>query len=258
MGWRTVAVTKQAKLDYSMGYMVVRDAENTVKIHIDEISLLIIENTATSVTTALLSKLTASKVKVIFCDEKRNPSSELVSYYGSYDCSKAIKEQIAWKELSKQFVWTAIVHEKIINQANHLLFFEHNEQAQMLFDYADEIELGDVTNREGHSAKLYFNALFGKGFSRNDDNPINAALNYGYSLILSCINREIVSDGYLTAFGIHHNNMYKLKRVERNAPEEFVFRHIAALFVSQYESIASPKKNHTAPKNKSFRCEAVF
>lgn len=92
MGWRTVAVTKQAKLDYSMGYMVVRDAENTVKIHIDEISLLIIENTATSVTTALLSKLTASKVKVIFCDEKRNPSSELVSYYGSYDCSKAIKE----------------------------------------------------------------------------------------------------------------------------------------------------------------------
>lgn len=208
MGWRTVAVTKQAKLDYSMGYMVVRDAENTVKIHIDEISLLIIENTATSVTTALLSKLTASKVKVIFCDEKRNPSSELVSYYGSYDCSKAIKEQIAWKELSKQFVWTAIVHEKIINQANHLLFFEHNEQAQMLFDYADEIELGDVTNREGHSAKVYFNALFGKGFSRNDDNPINAALNYGYSLILSCINREIVSDGYLTAFGIHHNNMY--------------------------------------------------
>lgn len=208
MGWRTVAITKQAKLDYSMGYMVVRDTESTVKIHIDEISLLIIENTATSVTTALLSKLTESKVKVIFCDEKRNPSSELVSYYGSYDCSKAIKEQIAWTELSKQFVWTAIVREKIINQANHLLFCGQKEQSKMLFDYVDEIELGDVTNREGHSAKVYFNALFGKSFSRNDDTPVNAALNYGYSLILSCINREIVSDGYLTTLGIHHDNIY--------------------------------------------------
>lgn len=208
MGWRTVAVTKQAKLDYSMGYMVVRDTENTVKIHIDEISLLIIENTATSVTTVLLSKLTESKVKVIFCDEKRNPSSELVSYYGSYDCSKAIKEQIAWTELSKQIIWTAIVREKIINQANHLLFCGHEEQSKMLFDYVDEIELGDITNREGHSAKVYFNALFGKSFSRNDDTPINAALNYGYSLILSCINREIVSDGYLTTLGIHHDNIY--------------------------------------------------
>ncbi len=50
----------------------------------------------------------------------------------------------------------------------------------------------------------------------------------------------------------------KLRRVEFNASEEFVFQHIAALFVSQYESIASPKKNHTVPKNKSIRCEAVF
>lgn len=208
MGWRTVAISKQAKLDYSMGYMVVRDTESTVKIHIDEISLLIIESTATSVTTALLSKLTASKVKVVFCDEKRNPSSELVSYYGSYDCSKAIKEQISWTKLSKQISWTLIVREKIKNQANHLIFRGHNEQAQMLFDYIDEIELDDVTNREGHSAKVYFNALFGKGFSRNDDTPLNAALNYGYSLILSCINREIVSDGYLTSLGIHHDNIY--------------------------------------------------
>ena len=208
MGWRTVAVTKPAKLDYSLGYMVVRDAESTVKIHIDEISLLIIENTASSVTTALLSKLTSSKVKVIFCNEKRNPSSELVSYHGSYDCSKAIKEQISWTDASKQIVWTAIVREKILNQANHLLFCGHRKEAQMLFDYIDEIELADVTNREGHSAKVYFNALFGKSFSRNDDNPVNAALNYGYSLILSCINREIVSDGYLTSLGIHHDNPY--------------------------------------------------
>jgi CRISPR/Cas system-associated endonuclease Cas1 len=54
--------------------MVVRDSEETIRVHISEISILIIENTASSLTTALLNELTKQKIKVIFCDEKRNPS----------------------------------------------------------------------------------------------------------------------------------------------------------------------------------------
>ena len=42
MSWRTVVITKTAKLDYSMGYMVVRDVESTAKIHISEISVLVV------------------------------------------------------------------------------------------------------------------------------------------------------------------------------------------------------------------------
>ncbi len=37
MSWRTVVVTKSSKLDYTMGYMTVRDVDNTVKIHLSEI-----------------------------------------------------------------------------------------------------------------------------------------------------------------------------------------------------------------------------
>lgn len=68
--------------------------------------------------------------------------------------------------------------------------------------------MGDVTNREGHAAKVYFNALFGKDFTRTEECPINAALNYGYALILSCFNREIVSNGYITQMGLFHDNMF--------------------------------------------------
>ena len=39
MSWRTVAVTKPSKLDYSMGYMRARDVENTVKIHLREVAI---------------------------------------------------------------------------------------------------------------------------------------------------------------------------------------------------------------------------
>jgi CRISPR-associated protein Cas1 len=57
MSWRTVVITKTSKLDYSMGHLVVRDVESTVKVYISEISVLVIESTAVSVTAALLCEL---------------------------------------------------------------------------------------------------------------------------------------------------------------------------------------------------------
>jgi CRISPR-associated endonuclease Cas1 subtype II len=208
MGWRTVVVSKQSKLDLRLGYMVVRDCENTIRVHISEISVLIIETTASSLTTALLNELTKQKVKVIFCDEKQNPSSELVSYYGCHDCSLKFRSQLEWSDINKQVIWTEIVAQKIKMQAENLQYFHLEEEADLLYHYLDEIELNDASNREGHAAKVYFNALFGKKFSRSDECPINAMLNYGYSIILSCLNREIVCNGYSTMLGLFHNNMF--------------------------------------------------
>lgn len=85
MGWRTIVITGNAKLDYRLDYLVVRKAEGTARIHISEIEMLIIESTSVSLTTMLLSELTRAKAKVIFYDQKHNPSSELLPYYGSHD-----------------------------------------------------------------------------------------------------------------------------------------------------------------------------
>lgn len=206
MSWRTVVVTQSAKLDYQMGSLVVRTRE-TVRIFIDEIAILIIENTSVSLTAALLSELTKKKIKVIFCDEKRNPSSELIPYYGSHDTSSKIKRQMNWTNADKEIIWTEIVREKINKQREVLEGYRMHE-AEMLGKYLLDIQPGDATNREGHSAKVYFNALFGMDFNRNAENSINAALNYGYSIILSAFNREIVANGYLTQVGIFHDNMF--------------------------------------------------
>lgn len=115
MSWRIVVISNNAKLEYKMEYMIVRQSEIT-KIHLSEISMLIVESTAVSLTAGLLSELTKRKIKVIFCDEKRNPSSELVSYYGSHDTSNKIRKQIAWRQNTKEAVWTEIVSEKIRKQ----------------------------------------------------------------------------------------------------------------------------------------------
>lgn len=219
MGWRTVVISSSAKLDYHMGHMVVRRDE-TIRIHIDEISVLIIETTAVSITAALLAELTKKKIKVIFCDEKRNPSSELVSYYGSHDTSSKIRRQILWPESIKTQVWTEIVSEKIRNQARTLSSFGKKE-ADLLWQYLTEIQPGDLTNREGHAAKVYFNALFGLQFTRTADNSVNAALNYGYSIILSVFTREITANGYLTQLGLFHDNMFNQFNLASDLMEPF-------------------------------------
>ena len=187
---------------------MVRTEDDVKRINLDEISVLIIENSAVSITGCLIVAMSEKKIKVILCDEKRNPSCELVSYYGSHDTSAKIKRQIQWSDDIKACAWTEIVAEKIRKQAEFLEELGKSNEAEMLQGYIEELEVGDVTNREGHAAKVYFNTLFGKDFTRSRDCIINAALNYGYSLILSCINREVTAHGYITQLGLFHSNMF--------------------------------------------------
>lgn len=219
MSWRTVVISSSAKLDYQMGYLIVRN-QDVVKIHISEISILIIETTSVSLTSALLCELTKKKIKVIFCDEKRNPSSELIPYYGSHDTSMKVRKQIAWSDDIKTSVWTEIVAEKIRKQAENLDKW-NKSGSQMLYEYISQIEFGDATNREGHAAKVYFNALFGLDFTRSSENSINAALNYGYSLLLSCCARETALNGYITQLGLFHDNIFNQFNLASDLMEPF-------------------------------------
>lgn len=207
MGWRIISIKSRAKLDYKMNYLVVRTESKTSRVLLDEILLLMVESTAVSLTSYLLSELVKKKIKVIFCDELHNPQSDLVPLYGSHDDSRKIREQITWDPSFKAFLHAEIVRIKISGQIANLPPACERERA-LLTSYLSEIQPGDATNREGHAAKVYFNALFGLDFTRGTDSPINAALNYGYGILLAAFNREIVASGYLTQLGIFHDNMF--------------------------------------------------
>ena len=208
MTWRIVSISSVAKLDLRMNYLVIRSGNNEIKkVHLSEISVLIIENTAVSLTAALLCELNKKKIKVIFCDEKRFPFGEIIPFYGSHDSSEKLRNQINWDPEIKKSVWTEIVKEKITQQRNHLRKRNMGEES-MLTQYIGELQFFDSSNREGHAAKVYFNALFGKDFSRQVDSTVNASLNYGYAILLSAIDREITSAGYFTQLGIFHDNVF--------------------------------------------------
>ena len=207
MSWRVVVVSSNAKVDYKLDYLVVRTLEEVRRVHLSEVGVLVLESTAISITAYLLCELIRRRIKVIVCDHQRNPCAELVPVSGSHDSSAKIRRQLQWREEVCQQVWTEIVREKLRRQRDHLLS-RQLPQAELLTTYLSQLQWNDSSNREGHAAKVYFNALFGPEFTRSGTSPINAALNYGYSLILSAINREISAAGYLNQLGICHQNTF--------------------------------------------------
>lgn len=220
MGFRTVIVNSRCKLESRLNYLVIR-GEKEKKIYINEINTLIVQSTAVSLTAALLADLAENNVKVIFCDEKCNPQTELVAYYGAHNTSKRYKEQFMWNEQIKQELWQLIIRQKIFNQSQLLYKKGFVSESEMLAEYIGQVELSDVTNREGHAAKVYFNCLLPEGVSRRGGGFLNACLNYGYAVLLSAFNREIVSSGYLTQLGIWHCNEFNKFNLSCDLMEPF-------------------------------------
>lgn len=205
MSWRTVIISSRCKLDLKMGYLVVR-GEEVRRIFLDEIAILLIENPAVALTGCLLSALAEKKIKVLFCDRRHMPQSEMIPIQGSYDSARKIKAQIAWNETIKGTIWGEIIRQKIIQQALFLSQLGYERERALLEGYLSQLEFQDSTNREGHAAKVYFNAVFGMEFNRSGASHQNSALDYGYTLLLSAFNREVSACGYLTQLGLHHDN----------------------------------------------------
>lgn len=201
--FRTVVIKKSSKLQYIQGYLVIYDGDEEKKVYLKDITLLIIEANNSLITVPLLNKLIKENVTVVFCDQKHNPVGSLMGYNNNYHNSGNIFKQIEWGDLRKKILWQQIIKSKIQVQYDVLAMFDKTNK-ELLKQYIEQVELLDSTNREGLAAKVYFNSLFGMDFNRKEQNNINDLLNYGYAIILSCFNREIIRAGYLTQLGIFH------------------------------------------------------
>ena len=200
MGWRTIVVNQHSKLSYKNNHLIYKDSSRTEMIHLSEIDILLIETTDIVLSTMLIKRLSDENILVVFCDDKRLPVAQLMPYYGKHDSSLQFSNQIEWIEQVKGVVWTEIISQKIFNQAVFLYEVGLDKKSESLTRLYEELQIFDPTNREGHAARIYFNALFGNDF--------NAGLDYGYSLLLSMFAREIVATGCVTQLGLKHSNQF--------------------------------------------------
>ncbi len=195
-------------MSYKSGYLVVRKEDGTAKIHLSEVSTIVLQTMRVFISAYLMAELAKSKISLVVSDDKCNPVGQYLSLYGAHNTSRRIAEQIEWGEPVKKRVWQHVVRDKIGEQARFLGERDYEKEFKQLRKIIPEVRSGDTTNREAQAARIYFCALFGPEFSRDADNFVNAALNYGYAVLLSMVNREISSRGFLTQVGICHRNEY--------------------------------------------------
>lgn len=240
MGWRTVVINKNCKLSYKNDYLIIR-SEDLQMIHLSEINTIIVENGMASITSYLINELSEKKIKLIVCDEKHNPSCEMVPYYGSFNTSKKVMNQVNWSQERKNLSWQQLIKYKIHNQAMLLKKLNINGFDKLL-EYEEQVEIADKTNREGHAAKVYFNLLYGMDFNRSEPDNTNISLDYGYTILLSLMNREVVSKGYITQIGINHKNEFNqfnlscdLMEIFRPLVDEIVYENREFVFDKEYK-----------------------
>ena len=201
-GWRTAVIDSPAELSLRDGTLAIR-GERETEIPLSQLETLVIADERCTVSGKLLNALSAGGISVLFCDARRNPSCELAAFGVSNESAGKIMEQAAWNVTDLDRVWGMLVRAKISSQIK-LLQTLQKEVPPGMEQAALSVAPGDPDNREGQAARLYFPALFGEHFLRHTDDNINAALNYGYTILCSSVSRCVASHGYHTALGIHH------------------------------------------------------
>lgn len=210
MGFRIVMIESDTRLSIKLDNLIVKKEEKETWIPIDDISMLVVDNLKIEMTTRMLCSFAKHNVGILFCDQEHLP----IGFYSSYDNHSRVSKNIGYQiNKDREFydqLWKEIVLAKIQNQIGVLEILDKSvEKIEQLSGFCKEIAPGDVTNREAHAAKVYFNELMGTSFSRgNVDLVMNAGLDYGYSILRSYLARVCVAYGLNSQLGIHHCNEY--------------------------------------------------
>lgn len=222
MAFRTVFVKNGERLSLRLDNLVVTKNSDELYIPLIDIENIILEGEQTTITSRVLAKLSYYNIDVIICDNHYLPCGIYLPLAQYHHAAKRNIWQAEWSKELKDIAWKNVVSQKIFNQilvAKDLS--EDFERIDKMIGLANNITLGDKTNREGHVAKLYFNSLYGVGFTREDDSFPNACMNYGYSILRSQVARYVTSQGLIPSLGIFHKNEYNAFNLVDDLMEPF-------------------------------------
>lgn len=195
------------KLEQLVVRLVEQEEEKTIPI--EDIGVVVLDNQQISITQTVISKLIANNVALVTCNETHHPTGLLLNLDGNTLQSQKFKAQIeASKPLLKQ-LWQQTVISKIQNQA--ILLEKEGIETKNMKRWMDEVQSGDVTNKEARAAVYYWSKLFNTipDFTRERfGEPPNHLLNYGYAILRAITARSLVGSGLLPTLGIHHKNQY--------------------------------------------------
>ncbi|WP_338233082.1 type II CRISPR-associated endonuclease Cas1 [Companilactobacillus muriivasis] len=209
MGWRIVHVKDGDVLKLRLDNLEIHKKDNKVYIPLSDITMVVLEGNRTTITTKLLSSLSQNNVGLVICDDKYLPVGIYLPYGQYHHYSKRVIKQSQWTKEQKGQIWKNVISQKMNNQLAYAKFAGvDSDRLELMQDLISNLVVGDTTNREGPVAKVYFDSLYGKTFTRDDDDLINAAMNFGYAILRSCMARVVVGNGLVTMLGVFHRNEF--------------------------------------------------
>lgn len=239
MAERTIFIENRCKIGYSNDYLKIDREGEVITFHINEFDVIIFSSLEISCSLYLLNKLSEKGKSVIFCNSKKLPYCNLSPLTGTQNAYLRLQEQLSWSKEAKDIIWKKIVEIKIQSQLDAMKFCGTDNSSLMPY-----VEPGDPGNAEGRFANYYFNNMFGKQFLRHNNDNINAALNYGYAVLLSVTARIVASHGYNQMIGIHHSSATNNFNLSCDIMEPF--RPIVDIIV---------KYHGDKPLDTSYKCE---
>lgn len=243
MEFRSIFIANPAHLSVHRNQLVIQQ-ELVATIPMEDISSILIESQAVTITAAAIQELSANGVTVYFCDRTHMPSALVLPMNQNCRQYKLLKEQFSLSLPSKKRIWKSVVSAKIQNQAKCLELL-HIPEANELYYLAEEVQAGDSGNKEAVAAAKYFSALFGRDFTREDDSVINACLNYGYAILRGAVARNLVIRGLEPCMGIFHHNELNQFNLADDLMEPY--RPLVDLFVASFiteECSMTPQIKH--------------
>lgn len=206
MAWRSVVISKPARLSLKQGALLVEQTQGSASVPLEDIASLVLDNPQITLTTPLLSACAEQQVVVITVNDSHIPNGIFLAHTPHSRAVKVMRQQLEMTQPHKKRLWQLIVQQKIRNQAQLLAQHGQAEYADRLFALVERTKSGDSDNCEAIAAQAYFPALFESAFTRDAPVFANSALNYGYAILRAAIARSLVSYGFLPAFGLHHRS----------------------------------------------------
>lgn len=230
MGYKNIMISSSAQLRIKDGQLLIIHSD-TFSIPLEDVNCVMLESHQIMISSYLLSQFSHYGIAVYFCDEKHTPNSVLLPLVRHSRHLKMLKEQLNLGRPQQKRLWQQIIIMKIQNQARCLELLE-KDGAKELYALAKQVQSGDRTNCEAQAASFYFPRLVSENFIRRADDYINAAMDYGYSLIRSLIARTIIMYGYEPSLGLFHHSELNSFNLADDLFEPF--RPLVDLYILKY------------------------
>ena len=207
MAFKTLTVDSAATLHVRSGQLTIQREQDPkpLQIDLDDLACIVLANLDITLSTGALNMISSHGITILGCGRNYMPSSIMLPFAQNSRYSEIVDLQLGMSVPFQKRLWKLIVKQKIANQAEVLRLTGH-DSAPYLDELSKTVQSGDTSNREAIAARCYFPCLK-PGYVRSEVSPTTSILNYGYAVIRSTLARAIVSHGFITSVGLHHDNV---------------------------------------------------